>query len=131
MLGGVEPGEAEVSGIRDMNTPDGCGMLRERVPDRQRRIDAARAIAQCGGAIVEAWLGRAAGTMRFDQYHLAAAARERQCQAGPNHSAADDGDLTKRLGGVHRSASGRHQRLELVRLLGDPSCQHFGQLGAW
>ncbi len=89
----VEPGEAEVPGVGDVDLAyrrcDGSDV----VPHAQGREDLARAVAERGAALIEARLQLAASDHGLDQRYLEPGAGQRQRQARPHHAAPDDGDI--------------------------------------
>ena len=92
-LGRIEARKREMPCVGHMNSVDGAGALNDLRPHTQRLQNAARAIAERAGAIVEARLFGAAGFDRLNQRDLQARAGEGEGQAGPDHAAANDRDI--------------------------------------
>src|ERR1700690_2739699 len=86
----LEPCEAEMPGIRNVNRLNRAGSRMDRGPDPEGLEDRARAIAECAGAIIEARLRRAVGRDRLDQQHAQVGLRQRKREAGTDHPAAGD-----------------------------------------
>src|SRR4029077_913060 len=130
LLRGVEARKSEASCFRDMNGADGRRLGRNAAPRVQAFKYPPAHITERGGALIEARLSGPAEGNALNQQQPTPGAGERGGKTRSNHAATDDGDIDLqdlRSGcGTHESrGAARHQRFDLIGVLGDAGGEHL------
>jgi hypothetical protein len=93
MFAGLQPREAEMTRIGDVDATNGARAGRDLRPDPEGLQDAARTVAERRGAIIEARLGGTLGLDGLDQHDLQRCVLQCQRKTRADHATADDRDI--------------------------------------